>query len=137
MLGRIWHYIDRGRDATRRERRKEQPAVAKLLLQWNRLHICSGRLCRTMTDPNSRDKVNQLLLPSSMRKEVIEELHDRMGHEGIDRVYTLVRAMFYWPNIRPDILNWITKCERCNLAKMPILKYGRLCIALSPGSRWK
>ena len=107
VLGRIWHYIDRGRDATRGERRKEQPAVAKLLLQWNRLHVCSGRLCRTMTNPMSGDKVNQLLLPSPTRKEVIEELHDRMGHQGIDRV-----EKFYWPNIRPDILNWITKCER-------------------------
>ena len=95
VLGRIWHYIDRGRDATRGERRKEQPAVAKLLLQWNRLHICSGRLCRTMIDPMSGEKVNQLLLPSSMRKEVLEELHDWMGHQGIDRVEKLVRARFY------------------------------------------
>ena len=69
-------------------------AVAKLLLQWNRLHICSGRLCRTMTDPMSEDKINQLLLPSSMTKEVLEELHDRMGHQGIDRVEKLVRARF-------------------------------------------
>ena len=75
-----------------------------------------------MTDPMSGDKVNQFLLPSSMRKEVIEELHDRMGHQGIDMVEKLVRARFYWPNIRPDILNWITKCEHCNLAKMPHFK---------------
>ena len=122
VLGRIWHYIERGRNATRGERRKEQPAVAKLLLQWNRLHICSGRLCRTMTDPTSGDTVNQLLLPSSMRKEVLEELHDRMGHQGIDRVEKLVRARFYWPNLRSDIHNWIAKCERCNLAKMPHFK---------------
>ena len=122
VLGRIWHYIDRGRDATHGERRKEPPAVAKLLLQWNRLHICSGRLCRTMTDPMSGEKVNQLLLPSSTRKEVLEELHDRMGHQGIDRVEKLVRARFYWPNLRSDIHNWIAKCGRCNLAKMPHFK---------------
>ena len=122
VLGRIWHYIDRGRYATRGERRKEQPAVAKLLLQWNRLHICSGRFCRTMTDPMSGNKVNQLLLPCSMRKEVIEELHDRMAHQGIDRVEKLVRARLYWSNIRPDILNWINKCQRYNLAKMPHFK---------------
>ena len=122
VLGRIWHYIDRGRNATRGERRKEQPAVAKLLLQWNRLHICSGRLCRTMTDPTSGDTVNQLLLPSSTRKEVLEEIHDRMGHQGIDRVEKLVRARFYWPNLRSDINNWIARCGRCNLAKMPHFK---------------
>ena len=72
-----------------------------------------------MTDPISGDKVNQLFLPSSMRKEALEELHDRMGHQGIDRVDKLVRARFYWPNIRSDIHNWFTKFERCNLANMP------------------
>jgi len=75
-----------------------------------------------MTDPMSGEKVNQLLLPSSMRKEVLEELHDRMGHQGIDRVEKLVRARFYWPNVRSDIHNWIAKCGRCNLAKMPHFK---------------
>ena len=106
VLGGIWNYIDRGRDASRRERSKEQPAVAKLLLQWNRLHICSGRLCRTMTDPIGGDKVNQLLLLNCMMKEVLEELHDRVGHQGIDRVEKLVRARLYWRNIRLDIHNW-------------------------------
>ena len=62
-----------------------------------------------------------------MKKEVIEELHDRMGHQGIDRVEKLVRARFYWPNICPDILNWITKCERCKMQRCHILKYGCLC----------
>ena len=62
------------------------------------------------------------LLPSSMRKEVLEELYDRMGHQGIDRVDKLVRARFYWPNLRSDIHNWIAMCGRCNLAKMPHFK---------------
>ena len=117
VLGRIWHCIYRCRDATRGERRKEQPAVVKLLVQWNRLHICSGHLCRIMTDPTSGDNTNQFLLPSSMRKEVLEELHDRMGHQGIYMVDILVRASFYWPNIPSDIHNCIANCERCNLSK--------------------
>ena len=95
--------IDRGRDATHGERRKKLLAVAKLLLQWNRLHICSRRLCRTMTDPISGNKANQLLLHNSTRKEVLEDLRERMGHQGTDRVEQLVRARFYWPNIRSDI----------------------------------
>ena len=80
------------------------------------------RLVRTKTDPTSGDKVNQLLLPSSMRKEVLEELPDRMGHQGIDTVEKLVRARFHWPNLRSDIHNWIAKCGRCNLVKMPHFK---------------
>ena len=67
-------------------------------------------------------KVTQLLLPSTMKDEVLQELHDKMGHQGIHRVEKLVRSRFYWPNIRSDIQHWISMCERCNLAKMPHLK---------------
>ena len=80
--------------------------------------MCAARLCRTMTDPTD-GKVTQLLLPST---KVLQELHDRMGHQCIDRVQKLVRSRFYWPNIRSDIQHWISMCERCNLAKIPHLK---------------
>ena len=113
VLGRIWYYIDRGR--------KEPPAVAKLLQQWDRLQICAGRLCKTMMDSADGSKVTQLLLPSTMKNEVLQELHE-MGHQGIDRVEKLIRSRFYWPNIRSDTQHWISMCERCNLAKMPHLK---------------
>ena len=120
VLGRIWYYIDRGHEPARREKRKEPPAVV-LLQQWDRLHICAGRLCKTRTDPTDGSKVTQLLLPSTIKDEVLKELHDKMGHQGIDRVEKLVRSRFYWPNIRSDIQHWISMCERCNLAKMPHL----------------
>ena len=72
-----------------------------------------------MTDPISGNKANQLLLHNSTRKEVLEDLRERMGHQGTDRVEQLVRARFYWPDIHSDIDNWVAKCERWNLAKMP------------------
>ena len=74
-----------------------------------------------MTEPTDGSTVTQLWLPSTMKDEVLQELHDKMGHQGIDRVEKLVRSRFYWPNIRSDIQHWISMCERCNLAKMPHL----------------
>ena len=71
VLGRIWYYIERGHELERREKRKEPPAVAKLLQQWDRLQICAGRLCRTMMNPTDGSKVTQLLLPSTMKDEVL------------------------------------------------------------------
>ena len=118
----MWYYIDREHEPARREKRKEPPAVAKLLQQWDRLQICAGRLFRTMTDPTDESKVTQLLLPSTMKDKVIQELHDKMGHQGIVRVDKLVCSRFYWPNIRSHVQHWISMCERCNLAKMPHIK---------------
>ena len=67
VLGRVWYYVERGHEPARRGKRKEPPAVAKLLQQWDRLQICAGRLCRTMMDPTDGSKVTQVLLPSTMK----------------------------------------------------------------------
>ena len=48
-----------------------------------------------MMDPTDGSKVTQLLLPSTMKDEVLQALHDKMGHQGIDRVKKLVRSRFY------------------------------------------
>ena len=93
--------------------------------------------------PNGRIKGNAVVAISTMNDEVLQELHDKMGHQGIDRVEKLVRSRFYWPYIRSDIQHWISMCERCNLAKMPHLKVRtpkhsivtrEPCIALWPGN---
>ena len=73
LLVRIWYYIHRGHEPARREKRKEPPAVAKLLQQWDRLNICASRLCRTMMDPMDGSKLTQLSLPSTMKDEVLQE----------------------------------------------------------------
>ena len=66
----------------RREERKEPSAVAKLLQQWDRLQICAERIYRTMTKPTDGSKVTQKVLPSTMKDEVLQELHDRMGQRN-------------------------------------------------------
>ena len=65
VLGRIWYYVERGHEPAQREKQKEPSTVAKLMQQWDRLQICTGRLCRTMMDPTDGSKVTQLLLPST------------------------------------------------------------------------
>ena len=74
--------------------------------------------CAEVTDSMNGYKVNQLFVS----EKVLDELHDRVRHQGIDRVETLVRAKLYWPNIRAYIHNWTAKCASCNLAKMPHFK---------------
>uniref|UniRef100_A0AAY4C9X6 Gypsy retrotransposon integrase-like protein 1 n=1 Tax=Denticeps clupeoides TaxID=299321 RepID=A0AAY4C9X6_9TELE len=56
---------------------------------------------------------HQLVLPMKYRKTALENLHDAVGHLGIDRTLDLVRARFYWPHMAMDVSEKVRTCERC------------------------
>ncbi|KAL0150798.1 hypothetical protein M9458_053880, partial [Cirrhinus mrigala] len=55
----------------------------------------------------------QLVLPKAFRQVALTELHDSVGHLGIERTVDLVRQRFYWPRMALDVEEKIKTCERC------------------------
>jgi hypothetical protein len=45
---------------------------------------------------------NQIVLPKKLHWLVYEELYEKIGHLGADRVLELARARFYWPHVQRD-----------------------------------
>ena len=80
---------------------------------FNKLRVINGLLYRQTPSHN------QLVMPFPLRKFVYQELHEEMGHLGIDRVYALARERFYWPNMESDIENHISKACKCVMDKKP------------------
>ena len=119
IVSRLWYYVDRGQCPTKSERHKESATVAKLLTQYNRFQENDGLLYRKLRDPADGMEKHQLMLPGCLKEEVLKALHDKMGHQGAERTEKLIRSRCYWPKLAVDVRDWISKCERCNLAKMP------------------
>ncbi len=59
----------------------------------------------------------QLVLPTKYRQLALEHLHDRMGHVGQERVIHLMRERFYWPHMKREVEEYITKRCPCIKAK--------------------
>jgi hypothetical protein len=55
----------------------------------------------------------QLVLPHKFKRMVYRELHEEMGHLGVERVLDLARQRFFWPNMRKDIEHFIHHVCRC------------------------
>jgi ribosomal protein L21E len=64
-------------------------------------------------------KINQLVLPVSRRKVVLEFAHDApfAGHMAWRRTRYRVRLAFYWPGMDNDIRQWCSTCEICQKHK--------------------
>ena len=88
-----------------------------------------GILCRYWKDkklPSVQVVIPELWVPSVLQME-----HDSpfAGHPGRDRTLERIRAKYYWPTMRRDIIEHVSKCLKCaqykgHVAKpAPILEY--------------
>ena len=56
-------------------------------------------------------KGEQLIVPSSMRKEMRALIHQ--GHLGIEKCKIGARKVFYWPQMTNEITDLVSSCDAC------------------------
>lgn len=54
------------------------------------------------------------------REQIIKEFHESTmgGHKGISKTDWRIRAIYYWPGMKMEIGNFITKCQNCQRNKI-------------------
>ncbi|KAK7879352.1 hypothetical protein WMY93_033866 [Mugilogobius chulae] len=88
--------------------------IAALAREKQKLHINEdGLLCRKTANRM------QLVLPKKYHRLVYKELHEEMGHLGVERVLALIRDRFYWPHMQRDVEHHITRVCSCLKNKRP------------------
>ena len=111
-------YYTTGHVPSKQQRRRESRAVQTMASQMKRFSVMDSVLYRDVKDPKLGN-LHQTVLPSSLKPKVLTCLHDQFGHQGIERTCCLLRERCYWPNMHPDVKQWIGNCERCTIAKLP------------------
>ena len=61
----------------------------------------------------------QVVLPTKFRGRVIQEIHEKMGHLGAERVLELARQRFYWPHMKQGVEDHIRNKCSCMIQKKP------------------
>lgn len=61
----------------------------------------------------------KMLVPASMRLEILKKLHDAptSSHGGIRKTLFKIKSNYYWPGMAKEIQSYIKKCEICQLCK--------------------
>ena len=63
------------------------------------------------------NEVKQLILPETMRKTILEAVHDQVGHQAAEKTIHLARQRCFWVGMTANITKYCQNCTRCILAK--------------------
>jgi len=113
-IGRVIQYKQSDRLPKLRDRMKQPPSVQSLLREWNKLELSEDRILCRGSGPNM-----QLVLPKKFHRTVFRELHEEMGHLGVERVLHLARGRFFWPRMKRDIEHYVTCVCSCLKQRRP------------------
>ncbi|KAL7853106.1 hypothetical protein SRHO_G00188910 [Serrasalmus rhombeus] len=116
VIGEVLKYWDQKVRPNSIQRQPMSKSTLALLRQWDRL-VQKDVLYRRVFRPDGAEEGLQLVLPTCLKNEVLVQLHQDHGHQGVERTMELVRKRCYWPGMSSDIARWCLECERCQVAK--------------------
>ncbi|XP_041452935.1 uncharacterized protein LOC121406002 isoform X3 [Lytechinus variegatus] len=81
----------------------------------SRFLVEKGILYRENKDPKTDVTDLQVVLPTSLRQQVMKIAHESLlgGHQGIKKTSDRILRNFYWPGIIGDISRFVQSCDIC------------------------
>ena len=93
--------------------------VRQLLSYWPQLYVKEDILYRRKRPPGKRNYIEQIVVPLTMRQEILGEYHGTIiaGHYGLRKSLGKLCANYWWPGVKRELQRWIQGCEQCQLTK--------------------
>ena len=64
-----------------------------------------------------------LVIPKSLKFTILVEVHDKLGHQGNNHTYCLIKCQYYWKGMNKDITKYIANCVLCRWDKAKVQQY--------------
>ena len=64
-----------------------------------------------------------LVIPKSWKFTFLVEAHDKLGHQGNNSTYCLIKQQYYWKGMNKDIRKYIANCVLCRRDKAKVQQY--------------
>ena len=63
----------------------------------------------------------KLVLPKEFRNDALVECHDvpTAGHMGVAKTLDRIRDLYFWPNMKSDVIKYLRKCKVCAMIRSP------------------
>ncbi|KAL6463236.1 hypothetical protein MHYP_G00276270 [Metynnis hypsauchen] len=118
VLHNVRQYVATGQWPQRRDAHRE---IAVFAREKGKLVMDENGVLRRQTATRS-----QLVLPKKVLPLIYRELHEELGHLGVERTLCLIQERFFWPHLQRDVEHYITKgngqVERFNRTLLAMLR---------------
>ena len=64
-----------------------------------------------------------LVIPKSWKFTILVEAHNKLGHQGNNCTYCLIKHQYYWKGMNKDIRKYIANCVLCRWDKAKVQQY--------------
>ena len=80
-----------------------------------------GLLYKHMSDAGKQFLA--LVIPKSWKFTILVEAHDKLGHQGNNHTYCLIKHQYYWKGMNKDIRKYIANCILFRRDKAQVQQY--------------
>ena len=89
---------------------------AKVYSDWQKdFTLLNDMLFINDTLKGSTDMVLLFVVPASKHQAVLDLCHRDVGHQGRDRMYSLLQERFWWSKMRTQMMMTLQNCEKCKV----------------------
>lgn len=94
--------------------------------------LVKGVLYRINT--SGRGKKNLLVIPSFLRRDIVEVCHDSPtgGHFGREKTWAKAAERYWWPGLRASVAAYVDACSFCQFHKRPTGRMEGELIPIAP-----
>ena len=66
------------------------------------------------------------VIPRTLTTQILQMVHDELGHNGTHRTYILLKRLYYWKGLKPSVEKHIKMCYQCQRRNKQVVKYATL-----------
>ena len=115
-------WFENGGPPNREEAASHSPAIRHFWLNWENIILENGVLYQIWrASEKGMPERRQLLIPATLRREVIQQCHDSImsAHLGIEKTVEKIKQRFYWYRLGADVKAHIKECPVCCANRHP------------------
>ena len=67
-----------------------------------------------------------VIIPRAVTAQILWMVHDNLGHNRTHRTYTLLKRLYYWKGLKPNVARYIKMSYHCQRRNKQVVKYATL-----------
>ena len=84
-------------------------------------YIQDGVLMKYTTD--NKQRFETILVPEHYTLALMRLANDELGNNGSSRTYMMLRRLYFWKGMKPQIFRYVKQCKSCQKRNSQIVRY--------------